>query len=179
MKPSRWPLIAKRAALGGAAVFVLLLTAAYQSGVVINTTMSLPLGLYRSIDAPVARGAYVKFCPPPSAVFDEARRRGYIGAGFCPGGYQPMLKRVLAAEDDQVDVAAQGVHINGQLVALSAQMHADRGGRPMPRYVQHRVLGASELMLMSDVSGVSFDSRYFGPLDRAQVRAVITPFFTW
>ena len=187
MRPSRWPQVAKRAALGGvrgaalggAGVFVLLVAVAYQSGVVINTTVSLPLGLYRSIDAPVERGAYVKFCPPPSAVFDEAQRRGYLGAGFCPGGYEPMLKRVLAAKGDQVDVAAEGVHVNGRLVPLSAQMRADGGGRPMPRYVQQRVLTASELMLMSDVSGVSFDSRYFGPLDRAQVRAVIKPIFTW
>ena len=183
MKPSRWPQMAKRAALGGvlggAGVFVLLVAVAYQSGVVINTTVSLPLGLYRSIDAPVERGAYVKFCPPPSAVFDEAQRRGYLGAGFCPGGYEPMLKRVLAAKGDQVDVAAEGVHVNGRLVPLSAQMRADGGGRPMPNYVQHRVLTGSELLLMSDVSGVSFDSRYFGPLNRAQVRAVIKPIFTW
>jgi type IV secretory pathway protease TraF len=45
--------------------------------------------------------------------------------------------------------------------------------------VQDRVLNASELMLMSDVSPVSFDARYFGPVDRAQVQAVIEPFFTW
>ena len=170
---------AKRIALGAAGAFVVLAALAYQAGLVINTTVSLPLGLYRTIDAPIEQGAYVKFCPPQSAVFEEAKRRGYLGAGFCPGGYEPMLKRVVAAEGDRVEVAVDGVHINGQLVPMSAQMLADGGGRKMPRYAQDRALAPAELMLMSDVNRVSFDSRYFGPLDRAQVRAVIKPVITW
>ena len=166
-------------AVGALAVLGTLAAVAHQAGVVINTTASLPLGLYRAIDAPVARGAYVKFCPPPSALFDEAARRGYLHAGFCPGGYGPLLKRVLAVPGDRVQVAGDGVRIDGRVVPLSAPMWADGGGRTLPRYVQDRVLNASELMLMSDVSPVSFDARYFGPVDRAQVQSVIEPFFTW
>lgn len=166
-------------AAGAAAVLGILAVVAHQAGVVINTTASLPLGLYRAIEAPVARGAYVKFCPPPSALFDEAARRGYLHAGFCPGGYGPLLKRVLAVPGDRVQVAGDGVRIDGRLIPLSAPMWADGGGRTLPRYVQDRVLNTSELMLMSDVSPVSFDARYFGPVDRAQVQAVIEPFFTW
>lgn len=166
-------------AVGALAVLGTLAAVAHQAGVVINTTASLPLGLYRAIDAPVARGAYVKFCPPPSALFDEAARRGYLHAGFCPGGYGPLLKRVLAVPGDRVQVAGDGVRIDGRVVPLSAPMWADGGGRTLPRYVQDRVLNASELMLMSDVSPMSFDGRYFGPVDRAQVQAVIEPLFTW
>ena len=152
---------------------------ALQAGVVINTTDSLPLGLYRSVDAPVARGAYVKFCPPPSAVFDEAARRGYLQVGFCPGGHGPLLKRVLATQGDRVVVASDGVRINGQPVPRSAPMQTDGRGRAMPRYVQDRTLKAAELMLMSDVSPTSFDARYFGPIDLEQVQAVIEPVFIW
>lgn len=166
-------------AAGAAAVLGALAAVAHQTGVVINTTASLPLGLYRAIDAPLARGAYVKFCPPPSALFDEAARRGYLHAGFCPGGYGPLLKRVLAVPGDRVQVAGDGVRIDGRFVPLSAPMWADGGGRTLPRYVQDRVLNSSELMLMSDISPVSFDARYFGPVDRAQVQAVIEPLFTW
>ena len=166
-------------AVGAVAMMGVLVAVAHQAGVVINTTTSLPLGLYRAIEAPVARGAYVKFCPPPSALFDEAARRGYLHAGFCPGGYGPLLKRVLAVPGDRVQVAGDGVRIDGRVVPLSAPMWADGGGRTLPRYVQDRVLNASELMLMSDVSPVSFDARYFGPVDRAQVQTVIEPLFTW
>nr|WP_289847564.1 S26 family signal peptidase [Celeribacter halophilus] len=50
----------------------------------------------------------------------------------------------------------------------------------MPRYqTSQYTLGNSELLLMSDVSGTSFDARYFGPVNRSQVKAVIRPVFTW
>lgn len=164
---------------GAAAALAGLAALALQAGVVINTTDSLPLGLYRSVDAPVARGAYVKFCPPPSAVFDEAARRGYLQAGFCPGGHGPLLKRVLATQGDRVVVASDGVRINGQPIPRSAPMQTDGRGRAMPRYVQDRTLKTSELMLMSDVSPTSFDARYFGPVDLEQVQVVIEPVFVW
>jgi len=40
-------------------------------------------------------------------------------------------------------------------------------------------LGPSELLLMTDVSPTSFDARYFGPIARDQVTAVIRPIVTW
>ena len=173
---------ARRVAIGVVGVVIVLgamAALAHLTGVVINTTASLPLGLYRTIDAPVVRGVYVKFCPPPSALFDEAARRGYLHAGFCPGGYLPLLKRVLAVPGDRVRVAPEGVRVNGQRVPFSKAMHVDGSGRLMPRYVQDRVLSVSELMLMSDISPVSFDARYFGSIDRSQVQSVIEPFYTW
>jgi type IV secretory pathway protease TraF len=37
----------------------------------------------------------------------------------------------------------------------------------------------SELLLMSDVSGTSFDGRYFGPVNLSQAKGVITPIITF
>ena len=79
--------------------------AACAAGARINTTKSIPVGLYWTSSAPVEKGAYVLFCPPQAGVFDDAKARGYIGAGFCPGGYGYMMKRVLAAKDDAVTVS--------------------------------------------------------------------------
>ncbi|PTQ87557.1 signal peptidase S26 family, partial [Nitrosomonas nitrosa] len=50
-------------------------------GIHINTTPSLPVGLYRVVDEPVTKGAYVAFCPPQRDVFDWAAARGYIHPG--------------------------------------------------------------------------------------------------
>ncbi len=58
------------------------------AGARVNSTKSLPLGLYWTVDAPHRKGALVMFCPPKSPVFDEAKARGYIDAGFCAGGYR-------------------------------------------------------------------------------------------
>ena len=164
-----------------AGVSLLLLGAmAYASGARVNSTRSIPVGVYWLSSDPVVKGAYVIFCPPQAGVFDEAKARGYIGAGFCPGEYGYLMKRVLAAKNDAVTITAEGVRVNGELLPLSAPIEADSAGRPLPRFQAERfTLSASELLLMSDVSGISFDGRYFGPIDRSQIKGVIRPVFTW
>ena len=154
--------------------------ACYAAGVRINTTRSIPVGIYLTSSASVNTGAYVLFCPPPTGVFDEARRRGYIGSGLCPGGYGYLMKKVLAAKADAVTVADDGVRVNGELLPLSAPLKADKAGRPLARYeASSYALGYSEVLLMSDVSRTSFDSRYFGPIHVAHIKSVIEPVFVW
>jgi conjugative transfer signal peptidase TraF len=150
------------------------------AGARVNTSKSIALGLYWTSVRPVQKGEYVLLCPPQIGVMEEARRRGYLAAGFCPGGYGYMMKRILAAGGDAVTVSADGVRVNGLLLAHSAPLPADVAGRPMPRLrARHHVLGASEVLLMSDGSNTSFDGRYFGAVSRTQIRTVIVPVLTW
>lgn len=150
------------------------------AGARINTSGSIPLGLYWRVDAPVVRGTYVMFCPPQLEVFYEARRRGYIGAGFCPGGSGYLMKRVVGIAGEEVAVTGDGVRVNGRLLPLSALLDTDSLGRSMPRFEADRyVLSDCQLLLMSDVNSNSFDARYFGPVLRKQVRDVIVPVLTW
>jgi len=60
-----------------------------------------------------------------------------------------------------VAVTDEGVRVNGQVLSLSTPLKADKAGRPLPRYRSNALtLGASEVLLMSDVSSASFDGRY-------------------
>jgi len=148
----------------------------YLAGARVNTSKSIPVGLYWTSDRPVERGAYVVLCPPQVGVVAEALRRDYLPAGFCPGGYGFMMKKVAALKEDVVDISDAGVAVNGALLPLSAPVLQDAAGRPMPRYqATHFVIGNSEVLLMSDVSSTSFDGRYIGPVNRAQIEAVIVP----
>jgi conjugative transfer signal peptidase TraF len=166
-------------AIGGAGMLLLGFGCSL-AGARVNTTKSIPMGLYWTSSKPIEKGAYVQFCPPQVGVFAEAKKRGYINAGFCPGDYGYMMKRVLAAKDDVVAVDADGVRVNGALLPLSKPRKADKSDRPMPRYQASRyILTKTQLLLMSDVSGTSFDSRYFGPISQSQVVSVIAPVFTW
>ncbi|MDB5533415.1 MAG: TraF peptidase [Hyphomicrobiales bacterium] len=166
-------------AIVGAAI-LLLGAGCYAIGARVNTSKSIPVGLYWTSSAPVEKGAYVLFCPPEVGVFVEARKRGYLAAGFCPGGNGYMMKRVSAATNDRVSIATEGVRVNGQLLPFSVPLATDRAGRQLPRFQASRfVLGDSEVLLMSDVSDTSFDGRYFGPVNRTQIRTVIMPVFTW
>ncbi len=153
---------------------------AYFGGLRVNTTKSIPLGFYVVTDAPITKDAYVIFCPPDNAVFQEARSREYITAGFCEGDYGYMMKKVVGVAGDEVVVADEGVRINGTRLPLSAVIDADGADRPLPRTTEsHYTLAPQSLLLMSDVSAISFDGRYFGAIDVQQIRDVITPVYTW
>lgn len=147
-------------------------------GIYINTTPSLPVGLYRVVDEPVTKGTYVAFCPPQRDVFDWAVARGYINAGNCLGGYGQLLKRVHAVAGDTVLIDQSGITVNGELLPNSAPIHTDAYGAALPQYRFNAVLGESEFLLLSDLNPHSFDARYFGVIERAQMVHVVRPVVT-
>lgn len=164
----------------GAMTILLLGAACYAVGARVNTTGSIPVGLYLTSSKQAEKGDYVLVCPPPLAVFDMAKKRGYIGAGFCPGGHGYLMKRILAAKDDKVTVTNNGVRVNGRLLPFSVPLKADRAGRPLPRYqADSYTLTEHQVLLMTDRNPFSFDGRYFGPINRSQIKSVITPTITW
>ncbi len=149
------------------------------AGARVNSTKSLPLGLYWTVDAPHRKGALVMFCPPKSPVFDEAKARGYIDAGFCAGGYREMIKKVAATHGDHVTISNEGVCVNGKPIRNSKQLSEDPAGRPMPHYETDCALKDNQVLLMSDPNPFSFNGRYFGPINQEQIRSVVRPVFTW
>ncbi len=127
-----WRRLSNWAAVLGAGV-VALGGICYASGIRVNTSSSIPLGIYLVSDGAIERNAYVMFCPPQLGVFEEARRRHYILAGFCPGGYGYMMKKVMGLASDVVEVADDGVRVNGVVLPFSVPLNMDRAGRPLRR----------------------------------------------
>lgn len=157
-----------------------LVEAATLAGVRINTTGSYPRGIYLMTNAPVEKGSLVIFCPADNAAFSQARARGYIGAGFCSGGYGYMIKKIMAIQGDHVEMSALGVSVNGKLLPNSKPMDKDSEGRPLP-HIEANIpaLDAHTVLLMSDYSTKSFDGRYFGLVDKANVISSVRPLWTW
>jgi conjugative transfer signal peptidase TraF len=151
----------------------------YAAGIRLNTTPSIPLGVYQLTNEPLVKGDYVLFCPPPAPVFTLAKARGYLGAGFCPGGYGHLIKRLVATQGDEVSIGTEGVRVNGQWLPLSEPLKRDGGDRPLPNYAGLWVLNSAEVLVMSDSNPGSFDGRYFGPIPRSQLEGMIRPLFIW
>ena len=159
---------------------VLMVAVAAALGARINSSRSFPLGIYWTVAGTPEKGDLVIFCPPVKALFDIAQRRNYIGPGFCDGGYGYMIKRILAAKNDHISIDQRGVFINGLLVPRSRPFSADSVGRAMPRItIRNYQLANSEVLLLSDFNPKSFDARYFGVVNKSQIRSVIRPVFTW
>lgn len=167
-------------ALTTSGCLIALVVVAKLSGVRINSTASYPVGVYLMTNSPIEKGALVIFCPPDSPAFKQARERGYIGAGFCPGGYGYMIKKILAAKNDRVEISTAGVSVNGELLPNSKPMDMDSEGQLLPHIeVNITTLDDHSVLLMSDYNPKSFDARYFGLIDKSNIISAIRPVWTW
>lgn len=165
--------------LTGAAVFVSALTAvAITGGYRLNLTPSEPLGLWRieQLQRPVAIGDLVFLCPPSTAVFAEARVRGYLRRGLCAGGVAPLIKTVAALPGQRVEITDH-VHIDGRSVPASSVSGTDGDGRVLLPG-SGGVVPPHHLFLHSSFAS-SYDSRYFGPIPDSGLLGLARPVFTF
>lgn len=147
------------------------------TGIRINVSPSLPLGLYRQTSDPDAHLA--EFCPEtPYGRF--ATERGYRSAGNCPDGAAPLMKPIVATFGDVVKISSRGIAVNGILLPNTAPKTRDGQGRLMEpwRSGVYRV-ERGEVWLGSSYSPWSYDSRYFGPVSEALIRARLKPVLTY
>ena len=155
-----------------------LFAAGWIGGLRINTTPSEPLGLWRIV--PLTRsvlpGETVFVCPPDNPAMREARQRGYLRRGLCPGGFGPLIKTVIAVARQRVDVsdhiAVDGVPIRGSRIA-----EKDAQGRSL-RHDQSGMVRPGEVYLHSGFIG-SWDSRYFGPVPEPGVLGLAQEVLTY
>lgn len=159
-------LVSVMAALCGASLTGLL-------GVRINTTDSLPKGIYLITDDENA--PLVEFCP--QGVFSALSAvRGYRPHGLCPDGAAPLLKPVIAHAGDTVGLAAEGIRVNGKLLPNTEPRRVDTSGRPLPAWSPGVYLVApGTVWVASTYHPNSFDSRYFGPISLGIIRHRLRP----
>lgn len=150
------------------------------AGIRINTTPSYAPGIYLMTSNPIKKGALVIFCPTNTVIFRQAKERGYIGAGFCTGGYGYMIKKIMAATHDRVEFTGSGLVVNAALLPNSTPMDKDAEGRPLSAIKADAVtLDDHTVLLMSDYNPKSFDARYFGLMHKTQIISVVKPLWTW
>jgi conjugative transfer signal peptidase TraF len=147
------------------------------SGLRINASPSLPMGLYVVSKSPDAN--LVEFCPAePFARLANAR--GWRGNGNCPDGAAPLLKPVVAHAGDVVELSARGIAVNGHLLPNTAPLSRDSQGRPLqPWPFGHYRIGGDAVWVASSYNSHSFDSRYFGPVLVRSIRDRLRPLVTF
>jgi conjugative transfer signal peptidase TraF len=145
-------------------------------GLRINTSPSLPMGLYVTTAGSAAN--LVEFCPAePFAAL--AIIRGYHDSGICLDGAAPLLKPVVARPGDVVELSTRGISVNGALLSNTAPLSKDTKGRPLKAWPFGRyVVAAGTVWVASSYHPRSFDSRYFGPISAAAIRERLRKFLT-
>ncbi len=175
-------MIARRTGAIGLLLGVGIMAAASAKPVMLNTTSSEPEGLYVVVKRhpnAITTGRLVDACPPASSVIRLGVNRHYLATGTCPDGAVPVLKQIEAVAGDTVSLSPNGVAVNGRLLPNTAPLAHDPQGRPLPHYpfgTYHVRRG--QAWLLSTFSPFSFDSRYFGPVPVAAIRAIVRPLWT-
>jgi conjugative transfer signal peptidase TraF len=155
------------------------LAVAWSSCFRLNLSPSLPSGLYFLIPAvlspPLERGDLVLVCPP-AAVTATAHSRGYAGFGLCPGLVPEVLKPIGALPGDAVAVRDGFVWVNHSRVPGALVLSRDSRDRPLAPFSQDELeVPVESVFLLSTHSPRSWDSRYYGPVPLAAVRARAIP----
>ncbi|TCN26944.1 conjugative transfer signal peptidase TraF [Sinorhizobium americanum] len=161
-----------------AAVIVLIAVAGFLGGYRINQTPSEALGLWRIVPLhrPPGVGDLLFVCPAGKAAMPEARARGYLRSGLCPGRVAPLIKRVVAVAGQHVEIGAE-VTIDGRALPSSALAQRDGKGRPLRPFASG-VVPDGHVFLHSSFVG-SYDSRYFGPLPASGVLGLAQEVLTY
>lgn len=146
---------------------------------IILSDSAAPAGIYRKITAPLTHGQLVLACLPlPSAHF--GLKRGYLGAGDCVGGAEPVAKIVGALPGDIVEIESGWVAINGTRIPASATFHLDSVGRPLAHTTWGiRRVRNGEVWLFGFNNPRSWDARYVGGIPATSILGDLTPVVTW
>ena len=145
-------------------------------GLRINTSPSLPLGLY--VVTTDSSANLIEFCPAePFAALSLVR--GYRDPGACRDGGAPLLKPVVAKAGDLVELSWRGISVNGLLLPNTAPLSKDTKGRSLEPWHFGRVpVAPGTVWAASSYHSRSFDSRYFGPVDTTAIRHRMKAFLT-
>ena len=128
-----------------------------------NFTASAPVGLYYVLGRPWTRGDWVAV-RPSAELARVLARFGALERG------RLLVKRVAAAEGDQVCRNGADVAINGATVARART--ATSSGELLPAWTGCQTLSADQVLLLGDAEG-SFDGRYFGVTPASEIVAPV------
>lgn len=144
-----------------------------------NFTPSMPIGFYYQVAHPgiLQRGQTVEVCLP-RIIGEQGLQRGYLNEGSCEGGFEPVIKELIAVSGDEVQVTQESIFVN-HVPYYAPFIQLDMNGQPMSSYPIKAIKSTNQYWLYgANDPEYSWDSRFYGGVDRANIQGVIRPFIT-
>ena len=125
-----------------------------------NASTSAPKGLYWVMPGAMPKRGDMVIAWPPRRWRHFAAIRHYLPLGV------PLVKRVTALFGDRICAKGSSLFVNGRM--LAHRLARDPYGRLLPWWRGCITLARGELLLLNSPAN-SFDGRYFGPTDPADI----------
>ena len=142
----------------------------------INYTPSYPIGVYfKSNVTKIERNHYYLFCPTYDKYMKFAETNKFWENMSKSCGKTPMyLKKAYGLPGDYIEVKEKGVFVNGVIVPNS-QIVLNNKIFKKNYSIQ---LKENEYFMLSDYNKHSYDSRYFGIINKNQILKQVYPVLT-
>ncbi len=138
--------------------------------IILNTTPSVPIGLWLKDDSEINRGDFVQV---PFEAFKFNSWVPEIYKKKNSWGNIPYLKRIAGLPGDEVEILPDGLlKVAGKIIPGSSALSSDSLGNKLETYPLPITLESNEVWLISD-SERGFDSRYLGPAVLSQCHKVL------
>ncbi len=137
----------------------------------INTSKSLPLGVYKLITeiSALKKGDIILFCLDENVASDVSKS-DILSFGNCPFDLSPIGKTVYASFNDMIKIDDRGIFINGRYIDNTRPYYLP-SIKPL---MLNTILKDDEYIVISQKNN-SFDSRYFGIVKRKDIKGKLIP----
>jgi conjugative transfer signal peptidase TraF len=125
-----------------------------------NSSESAPIGLYAVSVGKIPDTGDMVVARLPKVIRRLAAERRYLPDNV------PLVKRVAAVAGDEICATGNLVIVNGKPVAHRRAV--DKRARRLPFWLGCRRLHGRQVLLLMD-NPLSFDGRYFGPIEGTEV----------
>lgn len=147
--------------------------------VTFNFTPSMPIGFYYKISKAVNLkvGEDVEVCLPEK-IGKVGLKRGYIDEGSCPGGFEPIVKKLIAVPGDKISLTKKSIIVNG-VEYRAPYIEYDMHGNHMIAYPIKEITSTNKYWLYgANDPKYSWDSRFYGGVEIQNIKGVVRPLFT-
>ncbi len=160
------------------AIIDLFSVVALSAGYYMNWTTSMPIGFYKvGVPNQLQRGDDVMACLPP-AIGSDGLHHEYLMPGKCPGGFEPIIKELVAVPGDSIVLSSEAITVNGKAYPAHTR-DKDHLGRVLAAIPRGNYPNTQNYWLYGKNSPEdSWDSRYWGGVDRSSIIKTATPILT-
>ncbi len=144
-----------------------------------NYTESMPVGFYQKIHvAKIKDGDLAAVCLP-NIIAIAGLKNHYLAKGSCQNGSTPVLKKIIAMPGDTVLLTNQFIKVNKIFYDAPTQT------KDPQNHVVKKFISNSEYkhihsywLYGSNDPKYSWDSRYYGGINKSHIIGIYKPFFT-